>query len=149
MIEYYEGVLFLTTNRAADFDEAFQNRVHVTIKYPPLDTQKRACIWKSLLASDPNSPNSIVDATWTDSAYDILGQLDVNVRFYDHEMRRVLLIGFEIKGRTIKNTVRTAVCYAQSQGAQLGVRHVAQIIQVNVEGGIDVAMSLGKLLESS
>jgi hypothetical protein len=41
------------------------------------------------------------------------------------------------------------VCYAQSQGVQLGVRHVAQIVQVNVEGRIDVAMSLGKLLESS
>lgn len=99
MIEYYEGVLFLTTNRAADFDEAFQNRVHVTIKYPPLDTQKRACIWKSLLASDPNSPNSIVDATWTDSAYDILGQLEVNVRSYDHEMRRGVANWFRNKGQ--------------------------------------------------
>ncbi|CEI60116.1 unnamed protein product [Fusarium venenatum] len=34
------GILFLTTNRIGDFDEAFASRVHVSLYYPELDEQK-------------------------------------------------------------------------------------------------------------
>ncbi|KAI4593320.1 hypothetical protein KJ359_009851 [Pestalotiopsis sp. 9143b] len=37
MMEYYSGVLFLTTNRVGVFDEAFTSRVHISLYYPPLD----------------------------------------------------------------------------------------------------------------
>ncbi|KAI0404020.1 hypothetical protein F4802DRAFT_569427 [Xylaria palmicola] len=37
MMEYYSGVLFLTTNRVGTFDEAFTSRVHISLYYPPLD----------------------------------------------------------------------------------------------------------------
>ncbi|KAI0856903.1 P-loop containing nucleoside triphosphate hydrolase protein [Xylaria cubensis] len=38
MMEYYAGVLFLTTNRVGVFDEAFTSRIHITcLYYPPLD----------------------------------------------------------------------------------------------------------------
>ena len=33
MIEYYQGMLFLTTNRLAEFDPAFHNRIHINIEY--------------------------------------------------------------------------------------------------------------------
>ncbi|KAJ6114474.1 hypothetical protein N7486_000252 [Penicillium sp. IBT 16267x] len=32
-LEYYEGILFLTTNRATDFDDAVLSRIHLKIKY--------------------------------------------------------------------------------------------------------------------
>lgn len=37
MMEYYAGVLFLTTNRVGVFDEAFTSRIHLSLYYPPLD----------------------------------------------------------------------------------------------------------------
>lgn len=37
-LEYFEGVLFITTNRPGSLDEAFQSRIHVTIGLPELDT---------------------------------------------------------------------------------------------------------------
>ncbi|KAI1743087.1 P-loop containing nucleoside triphosphate hydrolase protein [Xylaria scruposa] len=37
MMEYYAGVLFLTTNRVGVFDEAFTSRIHISLYYPPLD----------------------------------------------------------------------------------------------------------------
>jgi hypothetical protein len=43
VLEYYAGILFLTTNRVGDFDEAFASRIHISLHYPPLDlisTQK-------------------------------------------------------------------------------------------------------------
>ncbi|KAK8140099.1 hypothetical protein PG984_000165 [Apiospora sp. TS-2023a] len=37
MMEYYTGVLFLTTNRVGVFDEAFTSRIHISLYYPPLE----------------------------------------------------------------------------------------------------------------
>ena len=32
MLEYYEGILFLATNRLETMDVAFQSRIHVPVK---------------------------------------------------------------------------------------------------------------------
>ncbi|ETS84738.1 hypothetical protein PFICI_02763 [Pestalotiopsis fici W106-1] len=40
VLEYYSGILFLTTNRIGDFDEAFSSRIHMSLYYPPLDEDK-------------------------------------------------------------------------------------------------------------
>ncbi|KAJ5377843.1 uncharacterized protein N7496_005252 [Penicillium cataractarum] len=37
VLEYYQGILFLTTNRVGKIDEAFRSRVHISLYYPPLD----------------------------------------------------------------------------------------------------------------
>ncbi|GAW13751.1 hypothetical protein ANO14919_031400 [Xylariales sp. No.14919] len=46
MIEYYAGVLFLTTNRVGVFDEAFTSRIHISLYYPPLDRKSTLQIFK-------------------------------------------------------------------------------------------------------
>lgn len=70
-LEYYQGVLLLTTNQAEIIDEAFQSgwlicffpfhshitdriiihigRIHLSLKYPGLDTAARLKIWKSFI----------------------------------------------------------------------------------------------------
>ncbi|ATZ58271.1 CND8 [Botrytis cinerea B05.10] len=44
-MEYYRGILFLTTNRVGHFDPAFFSRIHVYIGYRPLDSEGRKRIW--------------------------------------------------------------------------------------------------------
>ncbi|KAJ2984565.1 hypothetical protein NUW58_g5996 [Xylaria curta] len=46
MMEYYAGVLFLTTNRVGVFDEAFTSRVHISLYYPPLDRKSTLQIFQ-------------------------------------------------------------------------------------------------------
>ena len=46
MREYYAGILFLTTNRIGDFDEAFASRIHMSLHYPELDEAKTKKIFK-------------------------------------------------------------------------------------------------------
>ncbi|KAI1126963.1 hypothetical protein F5Y10DRAFT_293311 [Nemania abortiva] len=36
VLEYYNGILFLTTNRVGTLDEAFKSRVHLSLYYPAL-----------------------------------------------------------------------------------------------------------------
>lgn len=46
VLEYYDGLLLLTTNRPGALDEAFKSRIHLTLYYPPLDLQQTMGIWK-------------------------------------------------------------------------------------------------------
>ena len=45
LTEYYQGILFLTTNRVETFDEAFQSRIHMGIRYENLQPKARKKIW--------------------------------------------------------------------------------------------------------
>ena len=49
MLEWFEGVMFLTTNRASNFDPAILSRIHITVEYPGLKQDQRMGIWKSSL----------------------------------------------------------------------------------------------------
>ncbi|KAK6857869.1 hypothetical protein PG995_005568 [Apiospora arundinis] len=46
VLEYYTGILFLTTNRIGDFDEAFASRIHMSLYYPELDEMKTKKVFK-------------------------------------------------------------------------------------------------------
>ncbi|KAL8364823.1 hypothetical protein RB595_003887 [Gaeumannomyces hyphopodioides] len=46
VLEYYSGILFLTTNRVGTFDEAFRSRIHLSLYYPELDQDKSRKVWK-------------------------------------------------------------------------------------------------------
>ncbi|XDG07175.1 hypothetical protein ABKA04_006790 [Annulohypoxylon sp. FPYF3050] len=45
-LEYYPGILFLTTNRIGAIDDAFKSRLHLTLYYPQLDRKQSRKIWK-------------------------------------------------------------------------------------------------------
>ncbi|KAI3336583.1 P-loop containing nucleoside triphosphate hydrolase protein [Xylariaceae sp. AK1471] len=45
-LEFYSGILFLTTNRVGTIDEAFKSRIHISLYYPPLDWNTSKLIWQ-------------------------------------------------------------------------------------------------------
>lgn len=47
MLEYYEGILFLTMNRVKTIDEAIASRIHLALKFNPLDRGARRAVWKN------------------------------------------------------------------------------------------------------
>lgn len=47
VLEYFSGILFLTTNRVKAFDEAFKSRVHMQLYYSPLGWKQTKCIWET------------------------------------------------------------------------------------------------------
>lgn len=48
-LEYYSGILFLTTNIVGVIDEAFKSRIHVALEYPAVGEQATLEIWRNLL----------------------------------------------------------------------------------------------------
>jgi len=87
LLEYHDGVLFLTTNRVKSFDPAFHSRITIAIHYPDLDQQARAKIWELFLQ------RGNIDG------------LDV-----------AELSQYQLNGRQIKNVIRLAQAVAWSEG---------------------------------
>jgi hypothetical protein len=50
LLEYFQGILFLTTNRVETFDEAFQSRIHIALRYNELGFKAKLKIWNMFFA---------------------------------------------------------------------------------------------------
>jgi SpoVK/Ycf46/Vps4 family AAA+-type ATPase len=57
-LEYFQGVMFMTTNRVKTFDEAIKSRITLALKYESLSPATRLVIWKKFLkrATTPSGP---------------------------------------------------------------------------------------------
>jgi len=51
LLDYYQGILFLTTNRAEVLDHAVRSRVMLRLDYPDLDQAARTVIWATMFES--------------------------------------------------------------------------------------------------
>jgi hypothetical protein len=49
LVEYHQGILFLTSNRIDSLDSAFQTRITLALKYEALDVDGRKQVWSNLL----------------------------------------------------------------------------------------------------
>ncbi|KAI0007268.1 P-loop containing nucleoside triphosphate hydrolase protein [Xylariaceae sp. FL0662B] len=105
-LEYFSGVMFLTTNRITSFDPAFQSRIHLALKYHPLDSNARESLWRLFLqrTSGFNAEN------WPPEVLKELAAVDVN-------------------GRQIKNTVSTAYALALAEDQNFGPEQVRDVLE--------------------
>ncbi|MCJ1433007.1 hypothetical protein MMC27_002366 [Xylographa pallens] len=104
-LEYYRGVMFLTSNRINDFDAAFESRIHLTIHYPPLDTLSRLHVWKTFVQMG-----------------------DLKSWLSDEDLETLARI--EVNGREIKNIVKTARLLSKQEKAPLAMQHVEMVLKV-------------------
>jgi SpoVK/Ycf46/Vps4 family AAA+-type ATPase len=77
LLEYYQGVLFLTSNRAKNIDKAFYSRISMAINFPGLEASDRYKIWENNL-----NLNDVVlteDEIWDLSSYEVNGRQIKNV----------------------------------------------------------------------
>ncbi|KAK8242946.1 P-loop containing nucleoside triphosphate hydrolase protein [Phyllosticta capitalensis] len=107
LLEYYQGVMFLTTNRVEQFDPAFESRIHLTVNYPNLDASSRRLIWRTFVMPEGTEAKSAL----TEGDLDELAQHDLN-------------------GRQIKNVVKTARLLAASDARRLSMRHLLTVLRV-------------------
>ncbi|EHK22006.1 uncharacterized protein TRIVIDRAFT_132053, partial [Trichoderma virens Gv29-8] len=49
-LEYYQGILILTTNRYTSFDPAFKSRIHFYLDYSNLCVHTRRTLWRNFMA---------------------------------------------------------------------------------------------------
>ncbi|KAF3353432.1 hypothetical protein VdG1_08099 [Verticillium dahliae VDG1] len=112
VLEYYEGILMLTSNRVGTFDEAFKSRIQVAIHYDNLSKKARKAIWRNFFDMIEDSP-----------------QEDVNMP--ELERRLDELAAEEMNGRQIRNALRTARQLAKHRNERLDWPHLSQVIKTS------------------
>ena len=76
-LEYYRGIMVLTTNRVKDIDDAIQSRISVALHYGPLGLATRKTIWESFLKKVATTKGG---AEYTTADLDWLSEKEVNGR---------------------------------------------------------------------
>lgn len=118
-LEYYQGIMLLTTNRVRDFDDAIQSRIHLALWYSPLGFGMRRGIWNTFLQN----------------AITAEGKADYNDKNLNDLARH------KLNGRQIRNVVRAAHALASQEGAVTSHSHLEIVIdagkefQADAEGG--------------
>ncbi|KAJ7577792.1 P-loop containing nucleoside triphosphate hydrolase protein [Mycena floridula] len=98
-LEYYQGMMILTTNMVEACDVALESRIHFLVHYPELDTAARyeSHLWARLLG------------IW--AMFASRAALTIS----DHELER--LAAYAMNGRQIKNVFRSAQTLSLSNGS--------------------------------
>ncbi|KAL9118613.1 MAG: hypothetical protein Q9187_004841 [Circinaria calcarea] len=108
-LEYFDGIMFLTTNRPGALDEAFQSRIHITLRLPDLDPDSRLKIWAIFVQ-----------------------ELEISHGDKESLMRNIQKeVGNEnLNGRQIRNCIRAALAMAAQDNVQISGRHIKDIVEI-------------------
>jgi len=107
LVEYFKGVLFLTSNRVDCLDPAFKTRITLALQYEALDVEARQKVWNNLL--DASGQKSLVDS----------GAIDTK------ELARSAL-----NGREIKNSICLALALAAEDDKPLSQETLLETVQL-------------------
>jgi AAA+ superfamily predicted ATPase len=105
VLEYYEGIIVLTTNRITALDIAVQSRIHVAIQYHDLNTEQQVNIVKNFL-----------DNVITNKNIEDRGRIDREIP--------KLLKRSRLNGRQIRNILMSAFLVARSNQSKLKLTNI-------------------------
>ena len=116
-LEYYSGILILTTNRAEAFDEAIMSRIPTVLYYPPLDLEATLNLFDHHFENILDFSRSAQDARSSDQARALT---DLKIEIDKEAIRRWVATQVKGKkngwwnGRQIQYGFRSAVALAES-----------------------------------
>ncbi|KAK4189827.1 ATPase, AAA-type, core [Podospora australis] len=106
-LEFFSGIVFLTTNRAKSFDPAMKSRLHLALEYKPPGIETRQHLWTQYLSAIPAS------------------EIDMDINEDIDE-----LLPEKLNGREISYAVHTARTIARYEKQPLSLAHLRDVIQV-------------------
>lgn len=116
-LEYYRGILFLTSNRVKTFDDAILSRIHVALQYQELTKAARIQIWCAFLKK-------------------------TGIDLQDFDSEQIERLGeHPVNGRQIKNATRTAHSIAIGRGEKLGLAHIEETLVTMAEFAVQFPSS--------
>ncbi|KAI4909816.1 hypothetical protein J4E85_011492 [Alternaria conjuncta] len=139
LTEYYQGILFLTTNRVETFDEAFQSRIHMGIRYDNLEAKARKKIWQHHIGKVEQMGRDAEaekkkgkDKDSDEEGFAKEGKEDKGGKV----MKPFTEVDFDelskrsMNGRQIKNTVKTSQSIALAEKSVFSMEHVKRVLEV-------------------
>lgn len=121
VLEYYSGILILTTNKIGHFDEAFKSRIHISLYYPPLNKRSTLKIWKMNLERLAKSERTL--EVNSEEIYEF-------ARKHYRELHKSGKTTWN--GRQIKNAFQTAIALAEFNANKKQEKPVLDLAQFKV-----------------
>jgi hypothetical protein len=112
-LEYFQGIIFLTTNLYSTIDTAFRSRVNIHLLFSPLPASSRLLLWEKFLARLPNDNHSLTK-TIEGLNKEMLGEL----------------AKWELNGREIKNAIKTVRTWCVCKGFEMNLLRLESGIRV-------------------
>ncbi|PMD60574.1 P-loop containing nucleoside triphosphate hydrolase protein [Hyaloscypha bicolor E] len=109
ILEYYDGILIMTSNRVGIFDEAFKSRIQVSLHYEDLSKSSRRTIWNNFIV--------------------MLEEAGADVNVSELESHLDDLASEELNGRQIRNAMTTARQLAVYRKERLDWEHLDQVLK--------------------
>ncbi|KAK3381212.1 hypothetical protein B0H63DRAFT_396710 [Podospora didyma] len=103
-IEYFKGIVFLTTNLTGPIDAAVRSRAQIHLTFSSLAPPMRMRVWRNFVEDVSKQLSALSDADITE------------------------LAKWEMNGREIKNTINLAVAWCQNNGLPLSLDAVEDLI---------------------
>ena len=109
-LEYYKGIMFMTTNLFDNIDHAVRSRVRIHIQYHALSARHRLSLWKTFLAQSRIAPET--------ASPDRVKKLSLDLSKMDWQQ----LAAWKLNGREIENVAKNATmwCGARDYSITLG-----------------------------
>lgn len=133
-LEYYRGIMFMTTNLFDDIDHAVRSRVRIHIQYNALSAQHRLSLWKTFLA-----PSRLVSKP---SFADPVKNLSLDLSEKDWEQ----LAAWKVNGREIENIAKNAIMWCGARNYIITVDRLEKLIPLTTPFA---AMETGDLESAS
>ncbi|KAI1496448.1 P-loop containing nucleoside triphosphate hydrolase protein [Biscogniauxia marginata] len=133
VLEYYEGILILTSNRVGTFDEAFKSRIQLSLHYENLTKGQRSKIWRNFLNRLKDLDGDLSRGLpRTNSGLQQRKPMDpTGIDFEDVECYLSDLAEFEMNGRQIRNAITTARQLAKFKDEPMSYHHLKHVITVS------------------
>jgi SpoVK/Ycf46/Vps4 family AAA+-type ATPase len=127
-LEYYSGILFLTSNREGLIDEAFKSRIHIALHYKPIDRIGTRQIWTNIMNrmdEDNQKPTQKIKIKF--ERMDLLQWSERHFDLHDAHERTSTW-----NGRQIRNAFQTALALASYDRLELlRKRGIAEEVAIN------------------
>jgi SpoVK/Ycf46/Vps4 family AAA+-type ATPase len=110
-LEYFQGIIFLTTNLYSTIDVAFRSRVNIHLLFEPLKMEARKVLWEKFLVRLPPLGG---ETGQEGVGEEVLGEL----------------AKWELNGREIKNAVKTVRTWCLIKGFGISLERLEAAITV-------------------
>ncbi|GKU09061.1 unnamed protein product [Fusarium langsethiae] len=129
VLEYYEGILILTSNRVGTFDEAFKSRIQLSLHYDTLTKSQRRTIWSNFLErlSALEKPSVVRPITDRKRKY----ESERGINFEDIERHLADLAEEQMNGRQIRNAITMARQLAKFKDGSMTYKHLEHVIKIS------------------
>ncbi|KAI1500934.1 AAA family ATPase [Biscogniauxia marginata] len=125
VLEYYQGILILTTNQIAQFDVAVQSRIHIAIRYDSLKPDQTLAIFNTFM--DQCERNKLVTMS-EKPAIDKWAKGQLTRKNFD--------------GRQIRNIITSAMGLARAANRQMELNDLIDVVDIMETFKTDLAYQM-------